>query len=339
MEYRSMSGRKYVLGEQRGGGGEGKIYDILNYCGLVAKLYYRNLCTSYRERKLIAMMRLPLSPEADLQVAWPRDILYDSMGNFVGFVMQKVDGVPLNVIYDEYKELGLPKLVTIAKNLCAAVYHIHTIDGVVIGDLNVNNILVNPTTGMVQLVDADSYHITDDHAKVYRCEVCIPEYLCPSVVIPKGETLKTAQLPTFSRESDEFALAVHVFQLLMGGSHPFTLALARGNDSEYLPQPADNIKKHLFPYNDCPGGYRLPVYSLPYKMLSERLRFMFIKRFSKGEHIPIERWYAAVCEFEKELTKTCKWNPNHKFHKNVRRCPYCQTDKRTTNFLKNSKKY
>lgn len=340
MEYRSLlSGRTYRLGKQIGKGGEAKVLEVTNYSGAVAKLYEQKLCNAHRERKLMAMLQTPLPPELDTDLVWPKDILYDNTGQLAGFVMRKVSGgTPLNVMYSDESSCDLLKDITVAKNLCVAVYNSHK-TGLVIGDLNPCNILVLKT-GVVRIIDTDSFHIRDNQGRTFRCEVGVPEFIAPKILnaIPQGETLKTVPLhTTYTQESDEYALAILIFQLLMNGTHPFTVALAKGNDLDML-QPVDLMKRYNFPYDKCPHDMKLPVYALPFKCLSERLRFLFIKSFSNGESISAEVWYDALCNFEKDITKTCRVNSNHKYRKGLRKCPYCDTLKRTELFFKNQKK-
>lgn len=339
-QIKSLSGRTYILDRNHpiGKGGEAQLFSISNYSGAVAKLYTQNLCNSHRERKLMAMLQIPLSDELETELAWPKDILYDHTGKLLGFVMRKISGsVPLNTIFSD-ESYHLLQRITIAKNLCITINHIHKA-ALVIGDLNPYNILVLET-GLVRLIDTDSFHIKDNQNRTFRCEVCIPEFISPRVsnAIPKGETLKTVSLPTYTQDSDEYALAILIFMILMNATHPYTVALAKGNDNDDTPQPIDLMKRYNFPYDKCPYGMKLPVYALPFKMLSERLRFMFIKSFSKGESISAEIWYDALCDFEEEISRTCKVNPNHKYRKGLRKCPYCDTLKRTELFFKNQKK-
>lgn len=339
-QIKSLSGRTYILDRTHpvGKGGEAQLFNVSNYSGAVAKLYTPNLCNSHRERKLMAMLQIPLSDELETELAWPKDILYDNNEQLIGFVMRKVSGgIPLNVIFSDESNCDLLKRIIVAKNLCVTINNIHKA-GLVIGDLNPKNILVLET-GLVRIIDTDSFHITDNQGRTFRCEVCVPEYISPkiSTVISKGETLKTTPLPTYTQESDEYSLAILIFQLLLHGVHPFSVALAKGNDLD-TPQPADLMKRYNFPYDKCPYGMKLPVYALPFKILSERLRFMFIKSFSKGESISAEIWYDALCDFEKEISRTCKANHNHKYRKGLRKCPYCDALKRKELFFKNQKK-
>lgn len=89
------------------------------------------------------------------------------------------------------------------------------------------------------------------------------DYLAPEMQkkISGGITLRNAPLPTFTKATDLFALAVHVFCLLMNGSHPFACAREEngnvtntmeqmtemsGKESVVAPQPIENIKM-VFP--------------------------------------------------------------------------------------------
>ncbi len=343
MEYKGFSGQRYVLNDDCfGKGGEGRIYDVLNFRDAVAKLYKRELCNSYHERKLITMLQMPLDPEVKAQLAWPKDLLRDQKGNFVGFVMPKVlSSTTIGNITSRESGCDMKKRITVAKNLCVALYGIHR-SGLVVGDLNENNVLVNTMTAMIKCIDTDSFHITNvKNGRCYRSERCVPEYLDPMIgnSIPKGETLKTVPLPTFTQNSDEYALAVLIFQLLMNGTHPFAVALAKGGKTNDLPSPTDLMRSYRFPYGNCPPWLRLPIYALSFKTLSERLRVLFVKVFSKKEHIPADFWYSALCEFEKEITKTCKVDSTHKYRKGLRKCPYCEATKKEQNFFKSKNKH
>jgi len=334
--YESYLGNTYwVKDDSFAHGGEGAIYEVHNYYNTVVKIYNSSKRTSHQESKLKSMLEVQLDDDVRKQFAWPIDIIYDK-GKFVGFVMARIQGVPLNIINsDKYKDMPLGKKITIAKNLCAVVNNLHE-TGNVVGDMNPNNILVMPSTGLVRLIDCDSFHITDSKNRTYRCEVAMSEYLAPSVAtrISNGENLKTAHLPTFTRESDCFSLAIHIFQLLMNSSHPFALAIdgAKNKKSVVLPQPSENMRNGLFPYDNCPEGYKLPIYAIPFEVLPEKIRKLFIKQFSDGETVYPHEWFDALSEYEKRL-KQCKSNHNHEFRKGLRKCPYCTATTNTSRML------
>ncbi len=335
--YDSYLGNKYWVNDDSfASGGEGSVHEVHNYYNTVAKIYTPSKRTEHQERKLKSMLGLKLDDGVAKQYAWPLDILYQN-GRFVGFVMNKIQGVPLNLIHsDRHKDMPLSKKITIAKNLCVAVHDLHESGKVVVGDLNPNNILVVPSTGLVRLIDCDSFHVTDSKNRTYRCEVAIPEYLAPSVSLrlARGESLKTAHLPTFTHESDRFSLAIHLFQLLQNGAHPYAIAIdgSKNKKSVVLPQPSENMKKGLFPYHACPEGYKLPIYALSFEVLPESLRKLFIRRFSDGQDVSAQEWFDALCDYEERL-KTCKRNHNHEYRKGLRKCPYCTAGANTSKLL------
>lgn len=339
MEYRSLTGRRYILGERIAKGGEAEIYEIEGCGNAVAKIYDSPLRTSHREQKLMTMLKTPLDAQLDSLLAWPKDMLYDNKGRFAGFVMRRITGgILLEKIYSD-EGLDLLRRVVIAKNLCVALYNIHRKAGIVVGDLNPKNVLVMEGTGLVRIIDTDSFHISDGK-RTFRCDVCVPEYISPKVSngIPKGETLKTVPLPTYSRESDEYSLAILIFRILMDGVHPFSVALARGNNSDSLPQPAELMKKYCFPYDVAPRGTRLPVFALPFKLLTEELRQMFVKQLSRGESISEELWFEALCRFQEAVTVTCRADGQHKYRKGLRKCPYCEAARKKEAFFKAQRK-
>ena len=188
-------------------------------------------------------------PEDVLQcITWPLDVLYDENG-FVGYVMKRVKSVAsLSELYSDTK-YNLHIRMYAAYNLCAAIDTIHSV-GQVCGDLNPRNICINldgndKDVYHVTLVDADSYHFVTE-GTIYRCEVGLADYLAPEIQqkISGDITLKNAPLPTFTRETDLFALAVHVFSLLMNGSHPF--ACAKKENGNVTNNPLDKNGENVF---------------------------------------------------------------------------------------------
>ena len=223
----------------------------------------------------------------------------------------------LNVMYKtvKYNEKDeFIKKIIIAWNFCVAINSVHNA-GQVCGDLNPNNITVNPNKGTVTLVDTDSYHITEKNRnRVYRCEVGMPDYLAPEIheKMKKYKRLDTAPLPTFTRQTDLFALAVHIFALLMNGCHPFANAvdLSQNHASVAAPQPIENIRNGFFPFYMNKSGLTIPKYAPKFDQLPEKIRKLFIRAFVDGHKNPQVRpdaveWYNAL-EWYKVAIKTNK---------------------------------
>ncbi len=339
MTYKGVNGAKYtVIEPPLGKGGEGTVYTIAGMPGHVLKLFKPEKRTDTRHRKLSAMIATPLSSTAMQQVTWPTDIVFEGK-KFVGYVMPFIKRhEPLNVAYSSKYKSTLSEKITIAKNLCAAVNAIHNA-GQVCGDLNPNNIQVDPADATVTLVDADSYHIKEKNGlRIYRCEVGLPEYLAREVQekMTSGQMLATAPLPTFTQQTDLFAVAVHMFALLMNGCHPFACAvgsninisrLSSVKQSVTAPQPIDNIKNGFFPFHQKKANITTPAYAPDFDYLPSDIKNLFIRAFVNGHSMPTSRpncveWYNALDAMQKSL-KTCATDNSHMYPSNLLSCPFC----------------
>ena len=338
MTYYGKGGIQYDLSAQPlAAGGEGEIHNINRQPDLVAKIYKANKLSPEKEHKLIRMVAYPPNQNMLTQIAWPQDILYDSRRQFAGFVMPKMQiNEDLNIIYEygssaKYPDMPWKNRIIIAENLCAVLHSIHN-SGHVCGDLNPKNISVNPKTGFVVFLDTDSYHIQDG-VNTYRCDVGIPEYL-PVEIQRKmhgGSTLTTASLPTFSRDTDNFALAIHIFQLLMNGVHPFACAILPSHSSVTAPQPSDNIERGEFPFMQNMPGIKIPVYAPPITILPKTIQDLLKRAFIDGHGYPGARpkpveWHTALDNLRQNLI-SCKKVAHHQYNKSLSSCPWCAVDK------------
>ncbi len=353
VEYHAANGAIYKIKEERmARGGEGSIHEIENMPNFVAKIFRKNKRSSAREEK-IGKMVLNKAPEGVLRcVAWPLDVLYDENG-FAGYVMKRVKcSASLSELYSDSKYDLLVRTYA-AYNLCAAIEEIHNM-GQVCGDLNPRNICINldqkdRDVYKVTLVDTDSYHFIADES-VYRCEVGLAEYLAPELQqkISGEVTLKNAPLPTFTRETDLFALAVHVFCLLMNGSHPFACAKktesflntmeqmtgAETPESVVAPQPIENIKSGFFPFYIRRMNVDIPAYAPEFESLEPTLQELFVQTFVEGyknpkRRVQADKWIAVLgTVIEKFNEKTVRCPEEHIYFKHMTECPFCEVQKK-----------
>ncbi|WP_027182130.1 helix-hairpin-helix domain-containing protein [Oleidesulfovibrio alaskensis] len=205
------------VAEQVGKGGEGSVYAIKGRSGQVAKIYNTGLRTK-REEKVRAMVGQGLASKTDL-IAYPREVVTDLRGNFLGFVMRFVSGYrPLHELYSpKSRQQYFPKadyrfIVRAALNVARAVGKVHQ-TGCVIGDLNHSGVLV-AQDATVALIDADSFQFSLN-GKSYPCFVGVPEFTPPEL---HGKNLASIQRTI---EHDNFGLAVAIFHLLFMGRHPY----------------------------------------------------------------------------------------------------------------------
>jgi DNA-binding helix-hairpin-helix protein with protein kinase domain len=100
--------------------------------------------------------------------------------------------------------------LTAAENLAELVADLHAA-GYVVGDLKKENLWVDQR-GQIAISDVDSFQFTDS-AGFFPCTSRTPGYTAPEGIGAVDARLDDA--------SDDFVLAVLVYQLLMIGMHPF----------------------------------------------------------------------------------------------------------------------
>lgn len=327
MIVRTAAGARLTLGDEIARGGEAVVRTVVGDGRFVAKVF-RTDRTSMAD-KLRTMCDHPPPDPAGVAghsaIAWPRAILYDEAGRLVGFAMPYVrDAVPiLDVLNPRRRAATLPGfdrayLHRAARNLASALAALHA-GHVVVGDLNERNVLVTPRA-LVTLIDADSFQIQRLQPAAivtYPCPVGRAEYTPPEL---QGQPFRDVlRLP----EHDAFGLAVLVFQLLMGGSHPFRGAwLGEGE----APPLEDKIRRGAFPYLDRPTA---PVAPPPggaaIGTLHPALRDGFVAAFVHGHVDPrrrptAESWARRLEAAEARLV-AC---PNgHAFADHLAACPDC----------------
>lgn len=347
--YAGINGEPYVADDEPlGKGGEGTVYKILGKPDLVVKEFNENIRTETRHRKLLAMAQANLSGNMLKQLCWPIDVVYLNK-NFVGYVMPKLENfIELNVMYLDDSGYNLEERLMVAKNLCAAINAVHN-SGQVCGDLNPKNIVVNPETSRVTLVDTDSYHITDARSgKIYRCEVGLPEYLAAEIQekMMNNYNLINAPLPTFTKETDLFALAIHIFALLMNGCHPFASAvdysaalsvMSMSRSSVAAPQPIDNIRGGHFIFYKETGGLVKPKYAPDFNILPDYIQELFVRTFVDGHNDPTRRadtleWYDALSKMQDELS-VCPDHEDHMYWSHLKECPWCALQRKLQEYV------
>ena len=264
------------------------------------------------------MVKNPPNRKVLSQVAWPLETLYDTRGVFCGFIMPKLnETVTLQSFYEypqtSYADMRTKYKVIVAQNICVVLSELHAA-GYVFGDFNPANIGVNPKTGEVAFYDMDTCHFKDRYTgATYRCVGGCDGYVAPELLEKlrlENRNYKTASLPTFTVDTDGFALAIHIFKLLMNG---------------------------ITPYED---GYRFDRVmahppSLPHKdTLPAEMHWLLSKACGKNGGRPTpEEWREALLRMEKNLI-SCKSNKAHDYRAAFSHCPYCEADRRHQDILK-----
>ena len=342
-----ISGRQYMLASSSlKVGGEGSIYTISGDPSMLAKVYHPHILDNELEAKIKTMYQNPPAQEVLSQIAWPIDILYDEQRRFRGFMMRK-----LNVTHDlidiyEYppralKSVTLQHKLIIAQNICLVISAVHKA-GYIFGDFNPMNIGVNLNDGTVAFFDADTYHFKDKKTGLtYRCKAGCPGYVAPELLAtckkftalhPEiKDVYAHAPLPTFTFETDNFALAIHIFKLIMNGFTPYNGIPETSSVSLASPGRGD-IAVERNNYCFAPGKKPMAVATPAMASLPPEVQTLFERTFVEGFATPSARptadeWEIALMHFGENL-KQCSNNPYHQFYKELVSCPYCEADER-----------
>lgn len=309
----------YTLGPAFARGGEGTVHDIAGRSDKVAKIYLKPMDRVHTE-KLAHLVKLA-SPQLTSVSAWPEELLLDSRGAGVGFVMPAVrDGRPVHLYASPAdRQRYAPhatyaSLVAVAANLGRAVMNFHHA-GVVLSDINCSNMLVRPD-GTVRVIDCDSVQI-GTKAK-FRATVAMQEFVPPEL---QGRRVADhARTP----DHDNFGLSVLIFQLLVQGRHPFSGAGALSL--------GDSIAQRLHPFRSH-RGRTCPFCVLglkPTEVLSDEVVGLFKASFEGGRMLSAYRptakqWVSALTALSQALV-TCAANPTHGYTRAARACPWCRLE-------------
>lgn len=343
--YYGITGKQYMLATSPlKAGGEGSIYTINGNSSLLAKVYYPNILDQELEEKLKTMYQNPPAQEVLSQIAWPVDVLYDGQQHFCGFLMRKLNVThELKEIYayppTALKNVTLQHKLIIAQNICLVISAVHRA-GYIFGDFNPMNIGVNLNDGTVAFFDADTYHFKDSKTgHTHRCKAGCPGYVAPeliatckkySVLHPEvKDTYAHAPLPTFTLETDNFALAIHIFKLLMNGYTPYNGIPETSSVSLASPGQGD-VAVERNNYCFVPGKKPMSAAMPEMSSLPSEVQALFARAFEVGYRTPSARpsadeWRIALSNFEQNL-KQCAQKRTHLFYKGLSSCPYCAAD-------------
>lgn len=206
--------------------------------------------------------------------------------------------------------------------LAEAVAALHT-EGVVIGDLNPENVLFSqaatPCGWRAVLLDSDSFQIRSADGQRFHCGVARPLYTAPELV---GCDLSRTWR---ERSSDHFALAVLVYQLLLH-DHPYDNAI---NSAEPDLPIGDKIRRGLYPHAaSVPASLRAsPARPAPQEV-STALAEAFQRSFALDPHLrpTAAEWVLLLRDLHRQVV-TCSRTPQH-HHPNGKPCPWCAVERR-----------
>ena len=349
----------YRLVKLLGTGGEGEVFET-DIPGYVVKVYNRskpNVAARMPEleQKLLYMvntiqMNVVSKASGNCLVAWPRDVVYEN-GQFVGYLMPKVSNAKSILLINRggpfakqvVPDFNWKKALLIAENLAKVIRALHTYN-IVVGDMNSNNILVYPNCD-VAVIDTDSFDIRTKDNTHYKCKVGTEAFLPPEL---QGRDL-SRENASFTRYSDEFALAVHIFLLLAQNYHPFNVKVT--DSSQSVPQ---NKQDYNIGVGNCPFVRDIPGCEIPLgapdirRLLPPQLVQDFAATFgyqlnpsspdfsrqlqnAVTSRTSADSWYQHLHEFntraDTELLP-CSKNPEHFYLASVGSCELCAAGNR-----------
>ena len=322
----TSNGSPIRLGLEIGRGGEGTVYEVEGRAGQVAKLYLAPI-DSFKTAKLQTMVRQKTDALTKL-TAWPSDLVLKApKGRVTGLLMRRVTGFrPIHELYtpksrlQEFPRAHWPFLIHAAANVARAFTLLHSC-GIVIGDVNHGNVLINDAA-VCSLIDCDSFQVAANGHK-YFCEVGVSTYTPPEL---QGKHLSAI---VRTENHDNFGLAVLIFHLLCMGRHPFAgRFLGKGE------MPVERaIKECRFAFSPDARAMQMspPPNALQLSDLPAPLANLFQQAFSleaaRGAARPTgSQWIDALESLSRELMR-CARTSCHHYYKRLARCPWCEIEK------------
>ncbi|MFM6748888.1 MAG: protein kinase domain-containing protein [Dolichospermum sp.] len=318
-----------LLGKEIANSGEAKIWRT-DENGYLAKIYHSP--TPERVQKLAVMIdNSPTEPNSHLghvSFAWPKSVLKNAQGNFVGFLMPEIKGgKELIDVYNPQRrkklelEIDWRFLHTTALNIASIIAALHEA-GYVLGDIKPQNILVN-NRALPSIIDNDSFQIKNPrNSKVYRCLVGSEGYTPPELMGKDFDIIEQTEV------HDRFRLGVIIYQLLFGGNSPFQ---GKWTGAGETPEPNELIRRGLWVY----GANTLitaAARTIPLEIVYPDIQQCFLKCFNDGHKNPNSRptareWLEALKVGNDNLT-ICGRVDSHYYSRTFGNCYWCD---RSTN--------
>lgn len=309
------------------GGGQAAVYTVEGHDGIVVKLY-RDRPGPEQERRLNRMLTMaplggrPTDRSQRPELAWPTAPARSPAGEFLGYAMQRFgepEHVQLVGLFTRAQRVRLFHdradwrfLLGVSWNLAFMTARMHH-ENLVIGDFSSSNVVVD-ANGFVTFLDCDSIAFTDPvTGELFPCLMHTTDYSAPE---------RQAGGPA-TRESDDFALAVLVYQLLTAGNHPFG-GVPHESVSESTVQ--DNIAASIS-YVVSPEVVVVPRGTVDPSVLPPELLALARAAFGAGVHDPSARpsaedWLRAL-DRERANVRVCSARPRHSYGSHLSSCPWC----------------
>lgn len=283
-DYVYIENKRYQLYKKIKSGGEGTVYE-LNSNNFVAKIYHENKLNNRRKQKITALVNKNINVET---ISFPRSIIRNVYGEFVGFTMIKIKKTK-----ELYSKIGQDKY---EKNwdykslirLCITIltqFEVLQRNNVLMGDINPQNILVE-NVNKVFFIDTDSYQIDGYFSEVYK-----PEFLSPELLQKLSIDSEYLKKNLRTKKDENYAISVILFYILFDGNYPIVKTLS--NEFSY--------PKNVYNHADYT---KVPIFcEWDWKRLNDRLRKNFYDVFKYNKEVTVFQWKKDIENFYKELNK------------------------------------
>ncbi len=289
-----------TLGPELASGGEGQVFPLQQDPEILVKCYHPEVLAkrgAELRRKTEAMLTLKDQFRSH-PVSWPLLSVLDEQRRWIGYAMRRAQGVPMfrlahaMTYAKSFPALDRIQVVAYLRSLLAALDGLHR-HGVRAGDYNPNNILCQPGSDAVSLIDCDSYQVAVG-GQLFRCPVGSPD------MTPKEQHGRAFSEILRTEESERFSVAIVLFKCLMLGRHPYDIV---GGDD-----PVNNLKAGRFAYGRGNTGVPKGPWFNIWSHMPHRLKEMFIHTFTDGAMQPevrptLAEWNLALKLYQAEMAK------------------------------------
>ncbi len=322
MQVFDETGLAWRLGPGFASGGEGTVHPVERRPEWCVKLYHDRPLAAARLAKLKALKGLPASLRACAALPLGMALAGRSGREPVGVFLPFVEGRDIFELYNpqgrrsHFQGATFEFLVAAALNLVRVFGVLHGA-GVVIGDVNEQNIKVRPDATLA-MVDCDGFQIRQGGEWLVS-EVGTPMWTPPE--LQKG----TLRGVVRTQNHDAFGLAQLVFLLLCAGRYPFA---GRPLQGEVL-SPEEAIARYAFAFDPAP---RNPVLAPPpgtpfFEALPPEVQAFFVRAFCEGSAEPAARpgpaeWAEALERLRGALVRCNRWRA-HVYWSGAKACPWC----------------
>lgn len=267
--------------------------------GIQAKIYQASwLSVSYFEDKIQKMLEKNIQYEG---ICWPTDVLYNSENEFIGILVPAAEGYQLKqqLMSQQGLERNFPdwnrqNLTHLVKVILDKIVYLQ--------DRNILFGLVNPSAIFVK----DDNHVYFTEMDMYQIEgypiLSYEQVWQAPELQDAGE-----EMHLYSKQQDNYEIALLVFMLLMPGKFPYN----KGNNKDI----SESIKKMNFAFRYGKQGEEhgaresFGLWRFAWSHLGNELKQAFFYTFQNGQAFstPESRrnarfWRTKVEELEQELT-------------------------------------